>query len=90
MSRAENIGPNQNISGVNAPKPKIVKGPEDAPQNIVSEIVGNVASNVAKYFKAGKELGLSSKAANLLADLTREKFDGKLPGDKGGIIDKKA
>lgn len=90
MTRAENIGPNQNISGVNAPKSKTVKGPENSGQNIVSETIGNVASNIAKYFKVGKDLGLSSKAANLLADLTTERFDGKPPKDKGGIIDKKA
>lgn len=92
MSRAENIGPNQNISGVNAPKPKTVKGPNvtglESPG--LSDVTGGIAPNVDKYFDAGKGLGLSDNAANLLADLTAKKFDGKLPKDKGGIVDKKA
>lgn len=87
MARAENIGPNQNISGVSASKPKAVKGPENAPQNIVSEAIQNVASNVGKYFKAGKELGLSSKAANLLANLTARRFGDTTPKDKGNQLD---
>jgi hypothetical protein len=92
MTRAENVGPNQNVSNVNAPKSKTVKGPDSVGSDTspISNLVSNVVSNVAKYFNAGKKLGLSSRAANLLADLTTQRFDGTVPNDKGGIIDKKA